>query len=254
MCYETTAKPPYPPIAGGSATGESLTLKAADGNEFAAFSATADGSDVSGPAIVVLPDVRGLYGFYEDLALRFAEVGINATAFDYFGRTAGVGRRDDDFDFWPEVAKTHPDTVALDVAATVDHLRGNGASSIFTVGFCFGGRHSFTQAARGLGLSGVIGFYGSLTKWNDEDPGAPIDCAPRFSCPVLGLFAGSDAMIPAEDVSSFKKALDDAGVTNEIKTYDGAPHSFFDRSYDQFAAECDDAWKRILGFIDTNKK
>ncbi|MEX2393264.1 MAG: dienelactone hydrolase family protein, partial [Actinomycetota bacterium] len=96
-------------------------MKAADGNEFAAF--TAKGEKEGGPGIVILPDVRGLHGFYEDLALRFAEAGVHATAFDYFGRTAGNSRRADDFDFWPEVMKTHPDTVALDVAAAVEHLR-----------------------------------------------------------------------------------------------------------------------------------
>ncbi len=152
MCYETTSRPPYPPITGGAATGESLTLKASDGNDFAAFCARKE--DAGGPGIVILPDVRGLHAFYEDLALRFAEAGVHATAFDYFGRTAGVARREDDFDFWPEVMKTKPDTVALDVAATVEHLgsdAGGAADSIFTVGFCFGGGNSFNQAARGHG-------------------------------------------------------------------------------------------------------
>src|SRR5688500_8275157 len=120
MCYETTARPPMPPIAGGAASGESITLKASDGNEFAAFHARAEsGGDVG---IVILPDVRGLHAFYEDLALRFAEQGIHAMAFDYFGRTAGVGRRGDDFDFWPEVMKTNTETVAMDVAASVGQL------------------------------------------------------------------------------------------------------------------------------------
>ena len=42
--------------------------------------------------MVILPDVRGLYRFYEELALRFAERGIAAVAFDYFGRTGGRGK------------------------------------------------------------------------------------------------------------------------------------------------------------------
>src|SRR5439155_11859066 len=137
MCYETTARPPLPPISGGAATGELITLKAEDGNEFAAFSARAE--KPGGPGIVVCPDVRGLHAFYEDLALRFAEAGIHATAFDYFGRTAGVSERTDDFDFWPEVMKCQPETIAADVAATIAHLRsdaGGAATSIFTVGFC----------------------------------------------------------------------------------------------------------------------
>jgi carboxymethylenebutenolidase len=255
MCYETTARPPMPPIAGGAATGELVTLKASDKNEFAAFSAKAETS--GGPGMVILPDVRGLHAFYEDLVLRFAEQGIHATAFDYFGRTAGVSERKDDFDFWPEVMKTHPDTVAADVAATVAHLMspdGGGADRIFTVGFCFGGRNSINQAARGHGLSGVIGFYGRVTKSNDDDVDAPIDRVEKFECPVLAFFGGADQMIGPEGIEAFGKALDDAGVSNELKIYEGAPHSFFDRAFDQFKGACDDAWTRILGFVKTNSE
>src|SRR5438067_13034152 len=99
MCYETTARPPLPPIAGGAAvTTRDLELTSADGTRFAGFSATTDVSDA--PGMVILPDVRGLHGFYTDLAVRFADAGIHATAIDYFGRTAGIGTRDDGFEFW----------------------------------------------------------------------------------------------------------------------------------------------------------
>jgi carboxymethylenebutenolidase len=239
-----------PPIAGGAATGESLTLKASDGTEFAAFHARAeDGGNVG---IVILPDVRGLHAFYEDLALRFAEQGIHAVAFDYFGRTAGVGRRDDDFDFWPEVMKTKAETVAHDVAASVEHLRANGVEKVFTVGFCFGGRNSFNQAARGHGLSGVIGFYGGVAPRNEEDTDAPVNQVASYECPVLGLFGGADQMITAPEIDAFGKALDAAGVDNELKIYGGAPHSFFDRAFAEFATDCDDAWTRMLSFIKAN--
>lgn len=250
MCYETSARPPVPPIAGGAATGESITLTGSDGNAFAAFAASAENESNLG--MVVLPDVRGLHAFYEDLALRFAEQGIHAVAFDYFGRTAGVGRRDDDFDFWPEVMKTTPETVAMDVAASIDALRAMGAGKIFTVGFCFGGRNSFDQATRGHGLSGVIGFYGMVAPRNDEDTQAPLHKAAMFECPVLGLFGGADQMIPAEGIEAFGKALTSAGVANEMTIYDGAPHSFFDRSFVEHAEACDDAWTRILSFVEAN--
>ena len=56
---------------------------------------------------MILPDVRGLYRFYEELALRFAERGIAAVAFDYFGRTAGAEKRDEDFDTWSTSSRRH---------------------------------------------------------------------------------------------------------------------------------------------------
>lgn len=250
MCYEPHARPPYPPVSGGAGSGREIDLVASDGNRFAAFSAITDNPDA--PGIVVLPDVRGLHGFYQELALRFADAGVHATAIDYFGRTAGIGDRGDDFEFMPHVMQTKPDTVALDVAAAVAHLRsreGGEARSVFTVGFCFGGRASFNQAARSHGLAGVIGFYGRVGEREPGDSEAPVLLAKGYECPVLGLFGGADASIPAEDIEAFRQTMDSAGVRSEIVVYDGAPHSFFDRGFDQFRNECDDAWRRILAFV-----
>ena len=106
MCFELDSLPPIPSIAGAAVSHEDLILESADGTRFAAFSATPD--DPSAIGIVVLPDVRGLYRFYEELALRFAERGFAAIAFDYFGRSAGVGKRDDEFPYMDHVAQTDP--------------------------------------------------------------------------------------------------------------------------------------------------
>jgi carboxymethylenebutenolidase len=255
MCYDGNARPPLPPISGGAevAEGRDLVLTAADGNRFAAYAVTTE--TPGGPGMVILPDVRGLYAFYEDLAVRFAEAGVHATAFDYFGRTAGIGKRDDDFEYMPHVQQTTPDGIAADVAAVAAHLRspeGGGAASVFTVGFCFGGRNSFNQSARGHGLSGVIGFYGRVARNGPDDANAPVDLVPGYGCPVLGLFGGADQGITREHVEAFRRALDQAGVENEIEVYEGAPHSFFDRTFAQYREECDDAWTRMLTFIREN--
>jgi carboxymethylenebutenolidase len=252
MCYDGKARPPPPPVSGGAGVGEGrhLILTAEDGNRFDAFSVTTDVP--GGPGIVILPDVRGLHPFYEELATRFAETGVHATAFDYFGRTAGVGKRDDDFEYMPHVDQCTPDTIATDVSAAVAYVRspeGGAATTVFTVGFCFGGRNSFNQASRGHGLAGVIGFYGRVARRDDTDSNAPVDLVKDFTCPVLGLFGGADQAITRDDVEEFGRALDDAGVRHEIKVYEGAPHSFFDRTFAQYREECDDAWNRMLRFI-----
>ncbi|MCA1839718.1 MAG: dienelactone hydrolase family protein [Actinomycetota bacterium] len=249
MCYETDARPPLPPISGGaSAQGSALTLEAKDGNRFSAFESRA--VQASNKGVVILPDVRGLHAFYEDLALRFGDTGVNAVAIDYFGRTAGLGTRDDSFEFMPHVMQTQPDTVSLDTAAAVAHLRDEiGCTDVFTMGFCFGGRSSFNQAGRGHGLAGVIGFYGRVAAASEEDANAPIDLVETYDCKVLGLFGGADPSIPVETIDAFRKAMEAKGLPNEIQVYEGAPHSFFDRSFTQFKEQCDDAWHRILGFI-----
>jgi carboxymethylenebutenolidase len=257
MCYDSSARPPLPPIAGGAgqAKGSDTVLTAEDGNRFAAFTARATAGGAGGPGIVILPDVRGLHEFYRDLAARFAEAGVHATALDYFGRTAGIGTREargEDFQYTPHVQQTQPDTIALDVAAAIAHVRsphGGGATTVFTVGFCFGGRASFNQAARGHGLAGVIGFYGVPGQRGPDDTTAPVVMAKSYACPVLGLFAGADHATSREDIDAFRRALDAAGVPNDVVVYDGAPHSFFDRTYEQYRKESEDAWNRVLRFI-----
>src|SRR3954452_11810718 len=97
MCFDLDSLPPVPRIAGAAVAHEDLALESGDGTRFAAFAARPDEPAANGVAI--LPDVRGLYRFYEELALRFAERGIAAVAMDYFGRTGGVGKRDDDFPY-----------------------------------------------------------------------------------------------------------------------------------------------------------
>jgi carboxymethylenebutenolidase len=249
VCFELDSEPPIPIISGAAVSHDDLTLESADGTRFAAFAAYPDESSDVG--VVILPDVRGLYHFYEELALRFAERGYPALALDYFGRTAGVSKRDDDFPYMEHVAQTTPEGVQADLAAAVAYLRERGASSIFTVGFCYGGRNSWLAAASGHELAGAVGFYG-MPAARDGSPG-PIDRAADVKAPILALQAGADQNITAEHNAAFRAALEAAGVEHELVTYDGAPHSFFDRKQDEFAEASEDAWRRVLAFIENQR-
>ena len=249
MCHDLDSSPPIPAIAGAAVSHHDLVLDAQDGNRFAAFAAIPD--EPSPVGIVILPDVRGLYRFYEELALRFAERGYPAVAIDYFGRTAGVAKRDADFPYSDHVMASTPAEVQRDVAAAAAWLRspqGGSRTRIFTVGFCFGGRNSWLAAAGGHDLAGAIGFYGTSGERNGQ-PG-PIDRAGEIRAPILALQAGADEHITAADNDALDAALSAAGVEHEIVTFDGAPHSFFDRHHEEFQSASDDAWRRTLDFID----
>ena len=249
MCFDLDSSPPIAVIAGAAVSHDDVVLTAADGTDFAAFVATPEEPAAAG--VVILPDVRGLYRFYEEVALRFAERGIAAVALDYFGRTAGVAKRDDDFEFMPHVEQLTDDAVQTDARAAAEKLRELGCSTLFSIGFCFGGRASWVAAASGHGLAGAIGFYGSPTR----ERGGPsvVQRAAQIECPILALQAGDDQGITAEDNAAFERALTDAGVEHEIVTYDGAPHSFFDRKYEEFADASEDAWRRVLAFVEHHR-
>jgi carboxymethylenebutenolidase len=251
VCFELDSLPPIPVIRGAAVSHEDLVLEAPDGNRLAAFGAAPD--EPTDVGVVILPDVRGLYRFYEELALRFAERGIAAVAVDYFGRTAGVEKRNDDFDHAPHVEETTPEGVQADVAAAVAHLRDRSIRTTFTVGFCFGGRSSWLAAAAGHELVGAIGFYGRPGEGRDGAPG-PTQRATEMESPILALQAGADQNITADDNAAFDEALTAAGVEHDVVTYEGAPHSFFDRRQEDFAADSEDAWSRTLAFIERHSR
>jgi carboxymethylenebutenolidase len=253
MCFQFDARPPAPPpdlllgppIAGGAGA-ELLELESSDGTRFSA--ALAQSPDGRG-GVVILPDVRGLYPFYSDLAERFAQAGYHTIALDYFGRTAGLGPRDEDFESMPHVRQLQVPQVQADLTAAAEALRGRtSVSAVATVGFCLGGLQSFLAGADVPGLAGVVGFYAGLDGSRMGVRG-PLERAAEIRCPVLGLFGGADHAIPVEQVEQFDARLQEAGIEHEIHVYPGAPHSFFDRRYEQYAEACADAWRRMLTFL-----
>lgn len=194
--------------------------------------------------MIVLPDVRGLHRFFKELTQRFAEADIDSVAIDYFARTAETDDRTDTFEYMPHVQKVTPENVAADVGAAMAYLRskdGGAVKSLFTVGFCFGGSHSWNQSAFHPDLSGCIGFYGR-----------PMRSEPfvnKMKAPLQVMVAGADAATTPEQAAEFDRELTAAGVPHERHVYEGAPHSFFDRTYEQWKDASDDAWRRMLDFV-----
>ena len=249
MCYEDKDRPPAPPVTTGKARTEELVLTAADGNRFAAF--LAEPSEPVNAQIIIYPDVRGLHGFYKDLASRFAQVGVRALALDYFGRTAGLTPRDDSFEFMPHVQQLTATNVFADAQAAFDYLRQDAGApqAVFVVGFCMGGSLSILSATHDFNLAGVIAFYSGMTR-DFGGYGTVLDKAAEVKHPVLGLFGGADPGIPAAQVEELDSRLDRAGVPHEIITYPDAPHSFFDRKATEYADASADAWRRMLAWIE----
>ena len=104
MCVDNDSRPPIPPIAGGSAGSRDLRLVSADGTRLMAHEARA--SAPTGAGMIVIPDVRGLHAYYKELADRFAEVGVDSVAIDFFARTASSDDRGESFDFMAHVPQT----------------------------------------------------------------------------------------------------------------------------------------------------
>lgn len=249
MCHDHDSRPPAPPRTGDVAEKGVLTLTSADGTEFSAAYAAPAGPATAG--VVILPDIRGLHPYYVALAERFAEAGLPAVAVDYFGRTAGLagadggtGTREADFDWQEHIPKTTPEGIDADLTAAAAYLRGRTRPDlpVVTVGFCFGGSHSWRQSGGGLDIAACIGFYGR--------PSVVGDAAGRAHRPTLMLIAGADQVTPVEEQSALAETMRAAGADVEMAVYDGAPHSFFDRAFGEWEPACADAWRRILALTD----
>lgn len=254
MCHDWGAHPPIKPISGAAIDAEDIVLTAKDGNRFAAYIARPATSN--GARVIIYPDVRGLHPFYKELAQRFAETGTRALAIDYFGRTAGIGPRDETFEYHPHADKIELPNVLADYAAALAYLRDQSKTeqAAFLVGFCRGGTLALHTGAENLPLAGIVSFYAGLSRPVPGSRGSTLEQASHIHCPVLGLFGGADQSIPPDDVQKLDEQLDRAGVAHEIVLYPGAPHSFFDRRYAEFAEPSADAWKRALAFIGDNNK
>jgi carboxymethylenebutenolidase len=253
MCFDDDSRPPIIPIAGGALDAGPVTLTSEGGTEFSAFKAVA--AEPRGAGILILPDVRGLHTYYTELATRYAEHGVDALAIDYFGRTAGLAPRPADFDHSRHVSQTTWEGLAADIRTGIATLRspgwadGRAPASLFTTGFCMGGRLAYLSATLGLGLAGVIGLYGWPTGPHRTGSPAPAEVAAQIESPVLAIWAGADQGITPSIVAEFEAALEKADVDHRSITYQGAPHSFFDRRADEHAEASAAAWEETLAFI-----
>jgi carboxymethylenebutenolidase len=207
------------------------------------------------PGMVLIPDVRGLYEHYRDVARRFAGEGFATLAVDLYSREGTPNLPDMEAVFrW---MRELPDERVLgDLGAAVGYL-GQRAEidrqRIGITGFCMGGQYALMTACTVDGIAACVSWYGMLryAATTPKKPRSPLELAPRLSCPYLGLFGEEDAIIPLADVEELRDILAREGKTFDIKTYPGAGHAFFNDSrpdaYRPAAAA--DAWPRALAFF-----
>ena len=207
------------------------------------------------PAIVLIPDVRGLYAHYREVAQRFADAGFATLALDLYSREGAPDLPDLEAVFrWmrrlPDARVLGDICGAVEVLAARDDVRRH---AIGITGFCMGGQYALMAACSVAGIAACVSWYGMLRYAEKDDlkPESPLDMAPRLRCPYLGFFGAEDAIIPGSDVEALRAALTSARKEFEIVTYAGAGHAFFNDSrpdaYRPDAAR--DSWAKAVGFF-----
>lgn len=246
MCHSKQSRPPLPSRPRQGVRDSAGWLISEDGTRLMAHRAWPDSANTlsRGTGIVLLPDGRGLHQFHRGLTAHLGALGYRVIAVDYYARELGDGLREEGMDvFGPIIAGQSFPKVAADIRAAVDELAAC-CKTIVSLGFCYGGSHSWMQSAFDERIAGSIGFYGK-----------PEDARPYLSQlrgPLLMLMGGADVAVPRGDAVQFDHELDRAGVEHQLVIYDGAPHSFFDSDLG-----CDDAvadaWEKVLSFLDARE-
>ncbi len=243
MCFSSDQHPPLPPRSSDVGHHGPAVLTSADGTRLAAYDAVP--VTRRGASLVLLPDIRGLHPYYSDLAIAFAQAGVDTVAIDPYARTAGLTDRGEDFEYRSHADALERSSVLDDARVARDRLAERSDDPVFTLGFCKFGSESWALSATDLGAAGCMGFYGK--------PAGVLELVPAMTAPLLVLAAGADAATSPEDNAAFDRTLTEAGVDHVFVEYAGAPHSFFDRSFGEWEDACSDAWRQILAFVDARR-
>lgn len=225
-----------------------------DGDRIRGYAAWPAGAAAS-PGLVLIPDVRGLYEHYRDVARRFAAEGFFTFAIDLYSREG-----DPDLPDMPSVfrwIRNLPDKrVLADLAGAVDFVAARpevAGRPVGITGFCMGGQYAIMAACTVPKVAACVSWYGMLRYAENDDlkPASPLQLASRLHCPYLGLFGEEDGIIPMADVDELRGILERGGKTFEVVTYPGAGHAFFnDTRQDAYRPEAAaDAWKRAVAFF-----
>ncbi|MEM1055987.1 MAG: dienelactone hydrolase family protein [Bacteroidota bacterium] len=194
------------------------------------------------PAVIVIHEWWGLNDNIRDMARRIANEGYLALAVDLYGGEVADT---------PDAAQSLMQAAMGQEDALTDNLRQayaylaerEQAPAVGSVGWCFGGMWSLrTALALPSDLDAAVIYYGR--------PVTEADQLAALEVPVLGLFGEADGSIPMFTVREFETALTEAGVENEIVSYEGAAHAFANPSGQRYdAAAAEDAWTRTTAFF-----
>lgn len=185
-------------------------------------------------------------------AARFADAGYLVAVpfiFHWWAKNADIAqKREESTDV----------RMAADMLAAFELLSARvdvAGERIGVVGHCWGGRVAWLAACRIPALAACAIFYGGRIRIPMGEPGiAPIELAGDICCPVAGFFGNDDKNPTPGDVDDYASALEAAGVAHEFYRYDAAGHAFQNfptpERYREAASE--DAWGKVLKFLETN--
>ena len=210
--------------------------------------------------VLVIQEIFGVHEHIKDLCRRLAHAGYYAIAPSLYARQGDPGKYDmaHVMDLMKDVVAKVPDAQVmsdLDRAAAFAKSEGANTRKLAVTGFCWGGRVVWLYAAHNHGVKAGAAWYGPLAGTdNDLRPHTAIELAGEVKAPVLGLYAGLDQNITAQNIADMRSALLASGNTkSRIDVFPDAQHGFnadYRPSYNEADAKA--GWARMLAWFRDN--
>ncbi|CAN5294569.1 dienelactone hydrolase family protein [soil metagenome] len=211
------------------------------------------------PVVIVVNEIFGIHDYIKDTCRRLAKLGYVAIAPAFFVRVGDPAPLSDMAEIRKIVGAASDTQVMGDVDSALKFLKTTSyadSSKIAITGFCWGGGVVWLAAERFAAIKAGAAWYGRLAPAPGATPVAgqmwPIDGVKDLHGPVLGLYAGKDAL--TNMAPDMRKALAKAEkYDSEIVVYPDAQHGFhadYRATYDERSAK--DGWKRMLAHFVKN--
>jgi carboxymethylenebutenolidase len=216
------------PTSSGAApaTGEEIRFP---GHAGELIGVLAEAGDPQG-AVLVIHENRGLTPHIRSIPPRLAADGYTALAIDLLSEEGGTASLPSEGDATAALGAAPTERMIADLRAGLDELeRKAEGAKLATIGFCFGGGMTWQLLAAGEPrLAAAVPFYGPFPE------GADLSGSPNAA--VLGIYAGEDGRVNGT-MEAAEAALTDAGLTHELRVFDGVDHAFFNDTGPRYDAE-----------------
>ncbi len=197
-----------------------IEYTAADGSTLIGYFAAPETAEAV-PGILVAPEWWGRNAYIEQRARELAEHGYAALAIDMYGakKTTETASQASE---WMMQTFEKPETLVVRARAGLDTLAQQpevNAAKLGAIGFCYGGKVTLELARSGADLKAAATFHGILAAQTPAQPG-------QVKAEILVLHGQADSMVSLEDVATFRKEMENAGVQYEVLIFEGAKHGF----------------------------
>ena len=215
-----------PSSASPSGSGEEIRFTGPNG-ELIGVLAEADSPQ---GAVLVIHENRGLTPHIRSIPARLAADGYTALAIDLLSAEGGTASLPSEGDATAALGNAPTERLLADVRAGLDELgRRAPGVKLAAIGFCFGGGMTWQLLAAGEPrLAAAVPFYGPFPD------GADLSGSPEAA--VLGIYAGQDSRVNGT-MEAAEQALAAAGLTHELRTFEGVDHAFFNDTGARYDAE-----------------